>query len=447
MVLRKANTAYGTVEGIPAGNPAYTTFKGVPFAAPPVGALRWAAPVAPQPWSGVRRCDTFPPISIQAEQREGDFYQREFFPTAVPMSEDCLYLNIWTPAGSPAEGLPVMAWIHGGAFMQGYSYEMEFDGEAFCKQGVILVTIGYRLGALGFMAHPELSRRGPHGVSGNYGILDCIQALRWIKENISAFGGDPGNVTVFGQSAGGAAVQAIVTSPLGEGLVHKAIVQSAGGITTIGGKYTLAQGEELGVEICRQAGTSLDGLRALPAEAVRAAAAAVMSASNSAMPRRRLGQVVDGYVLPEAPGSLVAAGKHLAIPYMTGSVAGDGGMFAGRTVESVADFEQSVRAQYGADAERYLALFDVHSEADLAAVQVARKKAASLLGPRGWARAHQRQGRQGPYIYYFDRDIPGEDHPGAFHSSELWYIFGTLARCWRPMQAVDYGISLQMTAY
>jgi len=447
MPLRNVRTRDGTVEGIAAGNPAYTVFKGVPYGRPPVGALRWAPPQPPAPWDGVRRCDTFPPVSIQAVQRKGDFYQREFFPVDMPMSEDCLYLNIWTPAETAGDRLPVMMWIHGGGFMQGYGHEMEFDGEALCKHGVILVTITYRLGALGFLAHPELSKRSPQGVSGNYGILDCIHALEWLHENIAAFGGDAGNITIFGQSAGGMAVQALVTTPLARGLAAKAIVQSAGGIITMGGAHTLQDGETLGAFICRDAGCTFEQLLEMPAERVRDITAAALSRVPQGGQRLRMAPVVDGWLLPDSAASLVARGEHADIPYLTGSVSGDGGLFGGRPAATVAEFEQGIRSVYGAAADKYLALFNVKDDKDLERAQAARKRAASMLAPRGWARAHQRLGRRPVYTYYFCRDIPGEDHPGAFHSSELWYLFGTLARCWRPMEALDYGLSLQMTAY
>lgn len=442
MALGTIKIDSGLIEGIPAGNPAYTVFKGIPYAKPPVGELRWKAPMAPDPWKGVRTCFTFPPISIQKNPTHGEFYQKEFFPIAASMNEDCLYLNVWTSATTGTEKLPVMMWIHGGAYMQGYGHEMEFDGEAFCKRGVILVTINYRLGALGFLAHPELTKKDPTHVSGNYGILDQIQALKWINKNIAAFGGDPDNVTIFGQSAGGGSVQSLISSPLSKGLFHKAIIQSAGGVNTLGGNMTLEEAEKVGVDICHKIGKDIEELMQMPAEEVRDLVNSALGGPNLLMRPN-----VDGFVLPDNPGDMLASGKHHDVLYMTGSVSGDGGLFAGVPSKTKEEFEASIRSMYGKYADKYLELYNVQSDADLEHVQKARMKAASMLSPRTWAKVHNKLERAPVYIYYFDRDIPGEDRPGAFHSSELWYIFGTLNRSWRPMEAVDYKISLIMTDY
>ncbi|GHV59311.1 hypothetical protein AGMMS49579_26920 [Spirochaetia bacterium] len=222
MALDSVKTKNGSVRGLPCGNPAYTVFKAIPYAKPPVGDLRWKAPQEADAWEGIREAVRFSPASLQPSRSPGEFYAKEFFPVDEPVSEDSLYLNIWTPAETGTEKLPVMFWIHGGAFVQGFGHEMEFDGEAFCRRGVILVTFNYRLGILGFFAHPDLT--ATDGYSGNYAILDTIAALTWVRNNIAAFGGDRNNVTVFGQSAGGAMVNALVTSPLARGLLHKAIL-------------------------------------------------------------------------------------------------------------------------------------------------------------------------------------------------------------------------------
>lgn len=394
MAIRTAQTLFGNVSGISGGNPSYTVFKGIPYAAPPVGERRWQAPADPDAWEGVRKCDTFPPISIQSKSVPGDFYQKEFFPVQAPMSEDCLYLNVWTPANHRGDKLPVMVWIHGGAYLQGYGHEMEFDGEAFCKRGVILVTINYRLGVMGYFVHPALSHCDTRGVSGNYGLLDQIQALKWVSQNIEAFGGDPGNVTVFGQSAGGDSVISLCASPLTEGLIHKAIIQSAGIGGIMGDDYTLSDAENFGVFVTEYTGLSLDELRELPAEILHEKALAANSAYEGHF-AFRFRPCIDHLTLYDDPGKIISEGKHLSIPYMAGIVSGDRSFI---------------------------------SEASM-----------------GWHKL--KKGSQPLYVYCFDRDIPGEDKPGAFHSSELWYIFGTLARCWRPMCGVDYDLSLKMTDY
>jgi len=275
-----------------------------------------------------------------------------------------------------------------------------------------LVTINYRLGASVFFAHPELSSQDEHGVSGNYGLLDQLQALKWIHRNIEPFGGDRDNVTIFGQSAGGGSVQALMASPLSKGLFHKAIVQSAGGINTLGGKIKLSDAEEYGIEVCDKTGLTLEEMKQMPADKLFEIISPYGFQMESGKGFRiRFGPNVDGYFLEDAPGSVIASGNHHDIPYLTGSVGGDGGLF------SPPDADEP------------------------------HKQAVSKLAPRGWAKAHHKLGRNPLYVYYFNRDIPGTDRPGAFHSSELWYIFGTLARCWRPMLMVDYKLSLAMTDY
>lgn len=393
MALLTTKTNHGEVSGIPCGYTGYSVFKGIPFAAPPIGTLRWKPPVDPKPWDGVRVCDTFSPIAVQAKAREGDFYQKEFFPVQAPMSEDCLYLNVWTPAEKPEEKLPVMLWIHGGAYLGGYGTEIEFDGEVFCRRGVILVTINYRLGALGYFAHPDLSAESDKGVSGNYGLLDQIQALKWVKENIGAFGGDAGNVTVFGQSAGGGSVLALCSSPFAKGLFHKAIAQSTAGVGTLGGNYTLEEAEKFGAFIVEHSQTSFDEFRNKPAEELVGLSMAAGFAYGKGFVLR-LRPCTDGCVLPGDTGTVIAEKSHPKIPYMAGCVSGDKKLFGDYSAEWI----------------------NLKNEKPL-------------------------------YVYYFDHDVPGDDDAGSFHSSELWYIFGTLARCWRPMTGKDYDLSLKMTDY
>jgi para-nitrobenzyl esterase len=434
------------VSGVPCGNLAYTVFKGIPYSRPPVGELRWREPEPSAPWEGVRVCDRFSPASIQNDAFEPDaFYQKEFNLLPLRMDEDCLYLNVWTPAVSGTEKLPVMVWIHGGAYLQGYSYEMEFDGEALCKRGVLLVTVAYRLGALGFFAHPELSKRSGKNVSGNYGLLDSLAALKWVNQNIGSFGGDPENITVFGQSAGGGIVQGLVTSDIAKGLFHKAVIQSAAGIKTLGGKLMLHDAEKVGIRICEICGKNIDELLTMDAgeltKCVLAATQSIESASRLMMPN------VDGYVLTDDPGDAIACGKHHDIPYLSGSVAGDCYLRGGALVRTKKELEDSVRTIYGHRAENYLKLFDVKNEEDLKRILPSMQRAYAVLAPLSWAKAHLKMGRKPVYTYYFDRDIPGGDKPGAFHSSELWYLFGTIGRSWRPMEDVDFQISDSMISY
>ena len=264
-------TKYGILEGVQ--EEGYAKFLGVPYAQPPVGALRWKRPQPPRHWDGIRKADHFSHRAWQTVQEpprdgQGINYAKEFYenPAFMPeMDEDCLYLNIWTPDVSTDKKLPVAFYIHGGAFLNGFGSEIEFDGEAFARRGVILVTINYRLGAFGFFAHPGLKQEDPDGCCGNYGIYDQIAALQWVRDNIANFGGDPDKITIFGQSAGAMSVQTLLSSPLTKGMIAGAILQSGGGYKGgFNSNRTLEQAEMLGnkyMEIC--GASTLEDMRAL----------------------------------------------------------------------------------------------------------------------------------------------------------------------------------------
>lgn len=421
MPLRTTQTKYGAVQGVPCGNPTYTVFRGIPYGAPTDGENRFSAPKPPKAWEGVRMCDTFSDICMQASPIQGlpfgDFFLKEFYPYRYQCSEDSLCLNVWTPAQSSDEKLPVMVWIHGGGFGSGYGHEMEFDGEALCKAGVILVTINYRLNFFGFFAHPELSAVDPHGVSGNYGILDQIAALRWVQENIGAFGGDKDNVTIFGQSAGGASIIAHLISDLSEGLFHKAIIQS-GTFTLLGDMMmgTREEGEQWGQKACEYLGKTVEELRAMPLEEANAA---LEEAQRHIGPAPKL--IVDGYVFKERPLDALKSGQWKNVPTMSGSVRGDKDLSVGRDKELKAAGIDPTQATFMGDA--FVGLCQAEN------------------------------GRTPAYIYLFDPEIPGHDiyhfvEDGLpYHSAELWYIFGTLDRCWRDFSGGHYELSKLMIQY
>lgn len=372
-------------------------YKGIPYAAPPVGELRWKAPQPVVPWEGVRVCDSFGAPSIQPHHVDSDAYKHEFFFDGDPeYSEDCLYLNVWAPA--KGKDLPVTLWIHGGAFSYGWGFEPEMDGEEWAKHGGILVSINYRLGILGFLTHPLLSAENPEGISGNYGLLDQIAALKWVKNNISAFGGDPSKITIMGQSAGAGSVKNMVTSPLSKDLVAGAIIQSGGGISerSILGGSPLAESEQRWKDMMDWAGyTTLDEMRAIdPVEFLD------MAAKYSAATGKFLGwpaPVVDGIVLPESFDSAALAGRIADIPYMIGYTLDDMGGLTGGIEHFCA-----VREQAGKPA----------------------------------------------YAYQFARRLPDDGRPGilhgAFHSSELWYTFKSLRLSWRPFTEGDYVLAEEM---
>ena len=407
--MKIVHTKKGTIEGVQKDG--YTLFLGIPYAKPPVGALRWRAPQEADFWDGVYSATHYPNRSMQASHPD-PFYDKEFYDEPereTPFSEDSLYLNIWTPAKQAGENLPVAFWLHGGAFLGGNGHEKEFDGEAYCKQGVILVTINYRVGPMGFLAHPWLSEEdralGGAGVSGNYGILDQIAALKWVYGNIEAFGGDPGNITVFGQSAGCMSVQTLVSSPLTKGMISKAILQSGLGL---GYDHPLAVAEQEGLEFAANAGVqSLEEMRALTCEQVFAAAGPLI------MKGFMTGNLVyspniDGVLLEEGYDRAMEQGKTHDIPYMAGSTLND----------IQVDPEQLANGDRGV-------------------VYEACKR---------WGNSQLDNGRDPAYLYYFTRQLPGDD-AGAFHSSELWYMFGTMDRCWRPFTEEDLNLSAGMVRY
>ena len=395
----------GQISGKVGESDGVSVYLGIPYAAPPVGELRWKKPQPVIPWEGVRECTEPGAASLQGGQAEGSFYWKEFYSHADPkLSEDCLYLNVWTPAAGTDAKLPVMVWIHGGAYMNGYGHEIEFDGMEFAKRGVVLVTINYRLGMCGFLSHPLLTAENGGVGSGNYGLYDQLEALRWVKRNIAAFGGNPDNVTIFGQSAGAGSVQALISSPLSEGYVQRAIIQSGGGLGGIVGTKSSDEALTLGEGMWKTAGiASLEEMRAYPAEKFNELLAAYAKEGG------KVGGLpycpsVDGELLPVTMDEASLTDKDLRIPYMIGYTSDD-------------------------------IMPDV------------MHKAAT-----DWALLHEQQGRTPVYIYCFSHDLPGEDMPeggmpGAFHSAELWYVFGTLGRCWRPMEQADYDLSNLMVTY
>lgn len=403
-------TNYGKMRGVDMGD--YIEYRGVPYAKPPVGELRWKAPRKPDRWEGVYEADTYAARCMQEVQQD-PLYCKEFYADTAfdrVSSEDCLYLNIWTPKEGGGSH-PVAFWIHGGAFLGGYATEQEFDGEAYCRRGVILVSVEYRCNIFGFLAHPWLGAENERGLSGNYGILDQIAALTWVYENIRAFGGDPDNITVFGQSAGAMSVQTLISSPLTKGMIARAILQSGGGYGNGLNRddMTLAFQEELGESFVKAAGAdSLRRLRELTAEEVLALMPAFFEA---AMPKAKglfLVPTIDGYVLEDGCNALIDQRKIKDIPYLLGCTADD--IFVTPEIK-----EQGQRGP----------LYDVCLE---------------------FCRKRSEAGKENTWMYYFARKLPGDD-AGAFHSSELWYMFGTLGRCWRPMSEADHALSEKMLDY
>jgi para-nitrobenzyl esterase len=418
----------GQIAGATAGG--VRVFKGIPFAAPPVGDLRWKAPQPVAPWDGVRDAKTFSAECMQTLYPENSPY----FRPAAALSEDCLYLNVWTTANS-GEKRPVMVWIHGGAWTRGSGSVPVYDGAALAKKGVVLVTTNYRLGVFGFMAHPELTAESPQHASGNYAILDHVAALKWVQKNIAAFGGDPTRVTIFGESAGSWSVNTTQATPLAKGLFHRAIGESGG---QFAGTSKLADAEQGGVAVAKAVGAeSLAALRAVPAEKLLA------------IQTFRTGVNVDGYVLPDTVRSLFAQKKQSDVPVLIGSNANEFTTLSNpaQFPKAMDAYRQRVERQYGAAIKDYDAVYPVKTDADIAeALLGVGRDTTFTLEMRTWARMVTNAGRKA-FLYQFTRVPPGPNPAwGAYHAAEIQYAFNNLAG--RPWATdVDRRLADQMSSY
>jgi para-nitrobenzyl esterase len=403
------------------------TYLGIPYAAPPVGELRWKEPQPVAAWEEVRPCNSYGPSCPQSKWPY-TILQEEM--TVSEQSEDCLYLNVWTPASSPEQRLPVMVWIHGGGFTVGSGSQPLYDGHNLAKKGVVLVTINYRLGPLGFMAHPLLSEESPHGVSGNYGLLDQIEALKWVQRNIEVFGGDPGLVTVFGESAGGASVCDLMASPLAAGLFSRAIVESGGflsfGLPTNKGGETLRQAEALGEKISRNLGCDRtdDELASLRSKSPQELLDAFQEAAGSGLTgRASAGPIADGYVLPDSPQNIFHAGSQQSVPLLIGTNADEGNLFA--IDLSPTQYQAALSYIYGNYAGEVGALFPPESD------QSARAAFSRLMTEMGFtagaklAAASMAKVGAPAYLYKFtQRPFDARVQAlGSFHGLEIPYVF------------------------
>lgn len=410
VVNAPAGAVKGTVEGD------VRVFRGIPFAEPPVGALRWQPPQPMKRWDGVREATAFGPACFQPESKLSSVYSGP----PVPMSEDCLTLNIWAPANT--RHAPVFFWIYGGALWGGASRDPMYDGRKMAERGVIVVSINYRLGPLGWLAHPELSAESPQRISGNYGLLDQIQALRWVKDNISAFGGDPTNVTIAGESAGGLSVMYLLASPPARGLFAKAIAESAYMVSTQELKtrnHGTPSAEESGVALANALhAPNLAALRAMdPAKLTNAAAAAGFPPFGA----------VDGKILPDQLVTIFDKGEQAHVPVLAGFNSGEIRslmVLAPPVPASQADYEKTIRAAYGDLADQFLRLYPA---SDMKESILATTRDALY----GWTaeRLARKQAAIGvpSYLYLFDHGYPAEEAAGlhGFHASELPYVFGT----------------------
>ena len=423
----------GDLEGAATGE--VLAFKGIPFAAPPVGDLRWRPPQPAKPWTGVRPALSYAPGCMQVIVRTQPPWTEEFMPQGE-RSEDCLYLNVWTPKAHAKSSapIPVYLFIHGGAFNQGSTSVAVYDGAPLAAKGVVVVTLQYRLGVYGFLAHPELTAESPDHASGNYGLLDCLAALRWIKVNIASFGGDPARVTVGGQSAGASAVHDLLASPLARGLVAGAIAESGSALSPP--VPSLATAEVQGQAFASARGAStIAALRALPPEKLLPAAGDPTTF--------RFAPVIDGWSLPEDPIAAIAAGHTLDVPILTGMQADEGSSSATYGHSSVAQLGQISEKMYGANASRFAALYPFPTDADAASVSKIAARDRGLASMYLWASITASHNHSPVFTYYWAHALPWPERPefAAFHSSEVPYVLGNLDVMHRPFTADDRAIS------
>ena len=435
-------TRAGFVRGTTASRAGVRAYLGIPYAAPPVGNGRWRGPAPVVEWTNVRSASRFGPSCMQGPNTPFGPWTAEFL-LLGPVSEDCLYLNVWT-AARVGERRPVLVYVYGGGFSSGSGDVPVYDGAPLAEKGLVVVNMNYRVGALGFLAHPELTAET--GGSGNYGLLDQIAALQWVHDNIAAFGGDPQRVLVAGQSAGAMSVYLLTASPLARGLFQRAAIESGpGGLA--------AMGVATGAGVTRpRADAEKDGLRY----------ATALGAKNLAELRRlpaakfvgggggiRFGPIVDGRVIVENPAATFAAGGQNDVPTITGLNADEGSASPTYGRATAEQFRQQITQRYGDRAPQVLAAYPAATDDEARRAQIASSRDAGVAGLHQLLVERARTARTRAFAYYFDHAIPWPDRPqfGAFHTSEVPYVFGTLDKLKRPWTDVDRRLSQTMMAY
>jgi para-nitrobenzyl esterase len=424
-------TDKGPVLGAAGTNPDVRVYKGIPYAKPPVGDLRWKKPLAVDAWTSVKPANQFAASCMQAPYPENSPYYSKL----GAVSEDCLYLNVWTAAKAAKEKRPVMVWIHGGAFTRGSGATPTYDGEALAAKGAIVVTINYRLGIFGFFAHPELTKESDVHSSGNYGLLDMVAALQWVHENIAAFGGDPKRVTIFGESAGSWGVNYLMASPLAKGLFERVIGESG---ANFGRNATLADVEKDGVRFGERIGApTLAALRAKPADELQKAPGAFRAS-------------VDGWFLPEDVATIFREHKQSDVPMIAGYNHDES-----RTLQpwpanaNMHSFLDQTHKRFGDFAGDFLKLYPAASDAEAADAHYTSTRDQGMgWEMRTWVREQTKSGKAPAYLYFFTRVPPGpnSDRYRAYHASEIQYVFGNLTPN-RPWQDADHKVSEAMSSY
>jgi para-nitrobenzyl esterase len=438
----------GTVEGSTSADGRVEIFRGIPYAAPPVGALRWKEPQPVPAWEGVKKATVF-----GARCMQGNVFGDMVFRDAAP-SEDCLYLNVWTPKVSPGAKLPVMVWIYGGGFQAGATSEPRQDGERLAHKGVVVVSMNYRLGIFGFFSHPELTRESPHHASGNYGLQDQAAALQWVRRNIAAFGGNPENVTIFGESAGSFSVSALMASPLAKSLIHRAIGESGAFFGRTLNAKPLSESEQDGVKFVQSIGAEgLEKLRSMSAQETLDAATKDKNAF-------RFGPNIDGYFFPESPAAIYAKGQEAHVALLAGWNHDEGNyhMFFGADPATKDNYAKKASQMFGDNAPDVLKAFPGETEEQA-------KSSADVLatanfigyGTWKWIEMQAKAGDVPVYRYEFDQAPPmappaagtpaAVESRGAYHSAEIEFVFGMLDSKKLPWRQEDYELSEKMGSY
>jgi para-nitrobenzyl esterase len=434
----------GLIQGTTSTDGLIRIFKGIPYAAPPVGPLRWTEPRPTAPWQGVKKTADFGPRCMQAP-----LFSDMVFRDPGP-SEDCLYLNVWTPATRPADKLPIMVWIYGGGFQGGATSEPRQDGENLARKGVIVVSMNYRLGIFGFFSHPQLTDESPHHASGNYGLLDQAAALQWVHDNIAAFGGNPNNITIFGESAGSFSVSALMASPLTKNLIHAAIGESGAFFGRSLHAESLEQNQKRNAIFAEQLGLpSIARLRAVDAHQLLDAAVKIKELTH-------FGPNIDGYFMPATAYQIYSHGQQAHVPLLAGWNHDEGNYheFFEKESPTKENYESDLRRRFGDAAPEALKLFPDATDQEL-------KSSAGLLSTADfiaystwkWITLHTQTGESPVYRYEFDQQPPPSDfhdqlpEPEAYHSAEIEYVFGTLDWKKIPWTPADRKLSALMQTY
>jgi para-nitrobenzyl esterase len=420
----------GKIRGTNNNDGSVEIYKGIPFATPPVGELRWRAPQPVKPWSGVLDCTKFSASPMQAKPAPFSMWSEEFLIPAEPISEDCLYLNVWSSNKIKKNKQSVLVWIYGGGFSSGGSACPIYDGEALAKQGVVFVSINYRVGVFGFFAHPDLNEP-----SGNFGLLDQIAALKWVKKNIAAFGGDPEQVTIAGQSAGSMSVNALVASPLAAGLFNKAIAQSGGNFTR--GNASKAFAEAEGVKYAASIGVkNMNELKKVDAESLMKKFIGIR------------GPYIDGHVLPEHILDIFQKGKQNKVALLVGWNQDEGLMMG--PAKSAENLQKDFQKQYGSTAGKFLSFYPASNDEEAKQTQLDLSR-DQIFGMPGYVWADFQQQQNLPvYVYRFTRIVPAEGEYKkfkAFHTGEVPYAYNNLHFVRRPWESADHVLANEMAGY